>query len=91
MNQFRGGLLGHRDELDGRWLTDTLLRTLAERHADGWAHSIEVWLGDTLVGGAIGIGIGGFISGDSLFGSIRTRRGSRWRTCPPGWKRPTAC
>ena len=30
--------------------------------------SIEVWLGDTLVGGAIGIGIGGVISGDSLFG-----------------------
>ena len=37
-------------------------------HADGWAHSIEVWLGDTLVGGAIGIGIGDVISGDSLFG-----------------------
>src|SRR5258707_15699613 len=51
-----------------RWLTDTLLRTLAELHADGWAHSIEVWLGDTLAGGAIGIGIGGVISGDSLFG-----------------------
>ncbi len=44
------------------------LRTLAELHADGWAHSIEVWLGDTLAGGAIGIGIGGVISGDSLFG-----------------------
>jgi Leu/Phe-tRNA-protein transferase len=32
------------------------------------AHSIEVWLSDTLVGGAIGIGIGDVISGDSLFG-----------------------
>ena len=51
-----------------RWLTDTLLRTLAELHAGGWAHSVEVWLGDTLAGGAIGIGIGGVISGDSLFG-----------------------
>jgi leucyl/phenylalanyl-tRNA--protein transferase len=51
-----------------RWLTDTLLCTLAELHAGGWAHSIEVWLGDTLAGGAIGIGIGGVISGDSLFG-----------------------
>jgi leucyl/phenylalanyl-tRNA--protein transferase len=51
-----------------RWLTDTLLRTMAELHADGWAHSIEVWLGDTLAGGAIGIGIGDVISGDSLFG-----------------------
>jgi leucyl/phenylalanyl-tRNA--protein transferase len=51
-----------------RWLTDTLLRTLAELHAGGWAHSIEVWLDGRLVGGAIGIGIGRVISGDSLFG-----------------------
>jgi leucyl/phenylalanyl-tRNA--protein transferase len=50
------------------WLTDTLLRTLAELHADGWAHSVEVWLDGTLIGGAIGIGIGRIISGDSLFG-----------------------
>jgi leucyl/phenylalanyl-tRNA--protein transferase len=51
-----------------RWLTDTLLRTMAELHADGWAHSIEVWLEGRLIGGAIGIGIGRIISGDSLFG-----------------------
>jgi len=51
-----------------RWLTDTLLRTLAELHADSWAHSIEAWRRDTLVGGAIRIGIGRIISGDSLFG-----------------------
>ena len=50
------------------WLTDTLLRTLAELHADGWAHSVEVWLDGSLIGGAIGIGIGRIISGDSMFG-----------------------
>ena len=27
-----------------------------------------MWLGDDLVGGALGIGIGGVLSGDSLFG-----------------------
>jgi leucyl/phenylalanyl-tRNA---protein transferase len=51
-----------------RWLTDALLGTLTELHAQGWAHSIEVWSDDDLVGGAMGIGIGGVISGDSLFG-----------------------
>jgi len=51
-----------------RWLTDRLLGSLTELHAAGWAHSIEVWLGDDLVGGAMGIGIGTLISGDSLFG-----------------------
>jgi leucyl/phenylalanyl-tRNA---protein transferase len=50
-----------------RWLTDTLLAALIKLHADGWAHSIEVWLGDDLIGGAMGIGIGRVISGDSLF------------------------
>jgi leucyl/phenylalanyl-tRNA--protein transferase len=50
-----------------RWLTDTLLDTLAELHHQGWAHSIEVWLGDDLAGGAMGVG-GDVISGDSLFG-----------------------
>jgi leucyl/phenylalanyl-tRNA--protein transferase len=51
-----------------RWLTDTLLGALVELHEEGWAHSIEVWLGEDLVGGAMGIGISGVMSGDSLFG-----------------------
>ena len=51
-----------------RWLTDELLGSLTELHAAGWAHSIEVWLDADLVGGALGIGIGGVLSGDSLFG-----------------------
>ena len=51
-----------------RWLTDALLGSLTELHGHGWAHSIEVWLDEDLVGGAMGIGIGGVLSGDSLFG-----------------------
>lgn len=51
-----------------RWLTDTLLSSLTELHSAGWAHSTEVWLGGELVGGAMGIGIGTVLSGDTLFG-----------------------
>jgi leucyl/phenylalanyl-tRNA---protein transferase len=50
-----------------RWLTDTLLETMVELHREGWAHSIEVWQGDDLIGGALGIGIGRVFSGDSIF------------------------
>ena len=57
-----------RADREPRWLTDELLGSLSELHDQGWAHSIEVWLGDELVGGAMGIGIGGVMSGDSLFG-----------------------
>lgn len=51
-----------------RWLTDELLGSFIELHGQGWTHSIEVWLDEDLVGGALGIGIGGVMSGDSLFG-----------------------
>jgi leucyl/phenylalanyl-tRNA---protein transferase len=51
-----------------RWLTDPLVDALTELHGQGWAHSIEVWRDDDLVGGAMGISIGAVISGDSLFG-----------------------
>jgi leucyl/phenylalanyl-tRNA---protein transferase len=57
-----------REGREPRWLTDPLLATLTELHDAGWAHSIEVWHGDDLVGGAMGIGLDGMISGDSLFG-----------------------
>jgi len=50
-----------------RWLTDTLLETMTGLHRAGWAHSIEVWLDGDLVGGALGVGLGLLISGDSMF------------------------
>jgi leucyl/phenylalanyl-tRNA--protein transferase len=57
-----------REGREPRWLTDPLLETLIDLHRAGWAHSFEVWRGDELVGGAMGIGLDGVISGDSLFG-----------------------
>ena len=52
------------------WLTDELLSSLIALHDDGWAHSIEVWLDDRLVGGTIGIGMGTVLSGDTVFGRV---------------------
>jgi leucyl/phenylalanyl-tRNA--protein transferase len=50
-----------------RWFTDTLLETMVALHEEGWAHSIEVWQDDELIGGAFGIGVGVVLSGDSMF------------------------
>ena len=50
-----------------RWLTDTLLETMVELHEEGWAHSIEVWQDGELIGGALGLSVGGTLSGDSMF------------------------
>jgi leucyl/phenylalanyl-tRNA---protein transferase len=56
-----------RADREPRWLTDRLLETMTELHRDGWAHSIEVWQDDDLIGGALGVGIGRTLSGDSMF------------------------
>jgi leucyl/phenylalanyl-tRNA--protein transferase len=33
----------------------------------GWAHSVEVWDGDELVGGLYGVAVGGCFTGESMF------------------------
>ena len=38
-----------------------------ELHHLGWAHSLEVWDGDTLVGGLYGMLLGGVFTGESMF------------------------
>jgi leucyl/phenylalanyl-tRNA--protein transferase len=58
---------GCREGREPRWLTDPLLDSLIELHDAGWAHSIEVWRGDELAGGAMCVGVSGVLSGDSLF------------------------
>lgn len=52
------------------WLTDELVAGLRGLHAAGWAHSVEVWDGDALIGGLFGVGIGTVFSGDSMFHTI---------------------
>ena len=50
-----------------RWFTDALLESMVTLHEEGWAHSIEVWQDGDLIGGALGVGVGFVLSGDSLF------------------------
>ncbi|MER8187670.1 leucyl/phenylalanyl-tRNA--protein transferase [Kitasatospora sp. NPDC094015] len=50
-----------------RWLTEELRRGLLDLHERGRAHSVEVWQGPELVGGAFGIRVGPVLSLDSMF------------------------
>jgi len=50
-----------------RWFTDALLESMVNLHEEGWAHSIEVWHDGDLIGGALGVGVGSVLSGDSIF------------------------
>ncbi|WP_371663537.1 leucyl/phenylalanyl-tRNA--protein transferase [Streptomyces sp. NBC_00280] len=49
------------------WLTDELLASLTRLHECGYAHSVEIWDGDDLIGGVYGVRIGAVFSADSQF------------------------
>ena len=56
-----------RQEGDGTWITDVMLEAYCHLHAEGHAHSLEVYEGDALVGGIYGIAIGRMFFGESMF------------------------
>lgn len=51
----------------GTWITEPMVRAYLRLHELGWAHSLEVWDGDELVGGVYGVQIGGVFTGESMF------------------------
>lgn len=51
----------------GRWITDELAAAYAVLHHLGWAHSVEAWQNNRLVGGLYGVSIGGLFAGESMF------------------------
>lgn len=56
-----------RDVDGGTWITDDMLEAYSRLHTEGHAHSLEVYEGDTLVGGIYGIAIGRMFFGESMF------------------------
>jgi leucyl/phenylalanyl-tRNA--protein transferase len=51
----------------GTWITTEMVRAYCELHQRGYAHSVEAWEGNTLVGGIYGVDAGGAFSGESMF------------------------
>ncbi len=52
---------------DGGWIDDDIIEAYTELHRLGWAHSVETWVGDELVGGLYGVATGGLFAGESMF------------------------
>jgi len=52
---------------EGTWITTGMRDAYLRLHELGFAHSVEVWDGETLVGGLYGVGIGGLFAGESMF------------------------
>jgi len=51
----------------GTWITDDMKNAYAQLHELGFAHSVECWQEDKLVGGLYGIALGQCFFGESMF------------------------
>lgn len=56
-----------RPTQDGTWISDDICHAYTRLHVLGFAHSVETWDGETLVGGLYGIAIGKAFFGESMF------------------------
>ena len=53
----------------GTWITTEMSAAYRRLHRRGWAHSVEVWDEDRLIGGVYGLAIGAVFFGESMFSS----------------------
>jgi leucyl/phenylalanyl-tRNA--protein transferase len=51
----------------GTWIAEEMISAYCELHLLGFAHSIEIWMQDELVGGLYGVAIGKMFFGESMF------------------------
>ncbi len=63
---FEGVLTGCADRVE-TWINPTIHQLYLDLHHLGFAHSLEVWEGDELVGGVYGVALGGAFFGESMF------------------------
>ncbi len=56
-----------RPQQSGTWITPAMRDAYIALHRAGWAHSVEAYEQDHLVGGLYGVFVGGVFSGESMF------------------------
>lgn len=59
-----------RQDQEGTWITDEMLKAYQQLHESGHAHSVEVWQDNKLVGGLYGVAIGKMFFGESMFAKV---------------------
>ncbi len=58
---------GPRARSEGTWITRDMQQAYTQLHRMGYAHSLEVWHQEKLVGGLYGIALGKVFFGESMF------------------------
>jgi leucyl/phenylalanyl-tRNA--protein transferase len=62
--------IAKREGQDGTWITEDMKNAYVDLHQQGYAHSVEVWEKDQLVGGLYGVEIGSIFCGESMFSKV---------------------
>jgi leucyl/phenylalanyl-tRNA---protein transferase len=60
----------HRPGQPGTWITAGMRAAYVKLHQQGYAHSIEVWRNENLVGGLYGVTINQVFCGESMFSEV---------------------
>jgi len=55
---------------EGTWLFEELEEVIIQLHKAGYAHSVEVWQDDKLIGGLYGLSLGRIFYGESMFADV---------------------
>ena len=59
-----------RKETAGTWITEEMIEAYCKLHELGFAHSVEAWYENELVGGLYGLSIGKCFFGESMFSTM---------------------
>jgi len=59
-----------RNGQDGTWITKEMESAYTKLHEKGYAHSVEVWENEDLVGGLYGVALGKVFYGESMFAKV---------------------
>jgi len=60
----------NRKDQEGTWITDTMKSAYIQLYNLGFAHSVEVWENDLLVGGLYGVQVNHVFCGESMFARV---------------------
>jgi leucyl/phenylalanyl-tRNA--protein transferase len=52
---------------EATWISDELIEVYCRLHELGFAHSVETWMDEELLGGVYGVSVRGLFAGESMF------------------------
>ncbi|NOL50176.1 leucyl/phenylalanyl-tRNA--protein transferase [Pelistega europaea] len=58
---------GKRQHQEGTWIAEDFIQAYTQLHNQGYAHSVELWEDEQLIGGLYGVSIGKMFYGESMF------------------------